>query len=276
MGRWGKGIYDSDQALDYHITITNLLDRELAYWMIPENVYPGGFWLMQVVSVIEVMLIFEYQHMGSSNAYIAAVARIKQWREVFFNVWDEDWRDDREFYPYGAPEYRRQQRPGVVALFDSLESLAWMWDEIETNLRTDAKVLPMPPEYSLPYFSLIRWASQDGRKGVRVDRFTQTLLTHLLKDILYYLSHEERENATIFSIEEVWVAVDTLGFLCEIYEQSPGVTEQMVRAWRETTDQINKESLDDYWVETNPLYGNVMRVFDRLEAVARKYPLSLW
>jgi hypothetical protein len=38
MGRWGNGMYESDSALDYFAKITDLFERELAYWFVPVRV----------------------------------------------------------------------------------------------------------------------------------------------------------------------------------------------------------------------------------------------
>jgi hypothetical protein len=276
MGRWGDGIYDSDQALDYESTITDHLVREIVYRMTPEQVSHSGSWLSSVLAVIELILLFEYHDKGSSVYLLRELNAIPRWHETFFNVWDGNWTDDRFVsFAYYFPEYRQQHRAGVIALFDSLESIAQLWTNLDKNIRTE--VMPMPPEYPLPYFSHILYKGQDGREFVHVDRFTGYLIEVHRKDIVYLHSPEYRSEALVFNAEEAWIAVDLLAFLCEIYELTPGVNQQTVRSWRETNIDIWKQFLEGDeipWDESDPLYLNVIRAFDRLEAVARKHPPS--
>jgi hypothetical protein len=271
-----KGLY---AETDYDATITDRLEREIAYWTAPEQVRNSGWWLAQVFAVIETMLLFEYHDIGSS-VYIQEVTAVQRWREILLSVWDGDWEGDQydNDSPYCVSEYRRQQRPGIIALFECLESIARMWEDIDKNHRTDMKVTPMPPEYPLPYFSIHRkiW---NNREWVKTAPFTQNLIEYLLKDTIYWFSLERRSAVIGLFRDALWVDVDVLGFLCETYEQPPHVTVQAIQTWRETAIQIQNEALRDNnfpdWDESDPLYQAVMRAFDRLENAAQKYP-SEW
>jgi hypothetical protein len=270
MGRWGKGIYDSDAALDYQSTITDRLERELLYWLSPEQVRHNSGWLASVLAVIEVMLMFE-QHEIGSGGYIEDESAVERWREVFLSVWDGDWQDDA--HAFGDPAYRQQHHPAIIQMLDRLESIARFWTKLSSGSREE--LTPLSPDYPLPYFSKRRWTNRDNKEFVKVDRFTSYLIEHMAKDIIYWLSPEKRGEMLAFNAEEVWVLADALGYLCNIYEQTPGVNEQTVRAWRDNTVQIWKGFLEGdklVWDETDELYQNVMRAFDRLEAVAQKYP----
>lgn len=275
MGRWGDDIYQSDAALDYQATITSRLERELLYWLSPEQLTNDSGWVASVLAVIEVMLLFEQHEVGSS-VYIRDEKAVQRWREVFLSVWNGGWQDTS--YSYGDPEYRKKHRLAIIEMFDHLESVARYW----TNLsKSSDQIVPNPfsQEYPIPYFSVRHWTNQDNKGIVKVERFMGELIEHLVKDIIYSLSPEKRAQVIAFNVEEVWVAVDILGFLSAIYERSPGVNGQVVRRWRDTTVQIWKqfeEGDQTDWDETDSLYQNVLRAFDRLEVVAQKYPPFAW
>jgi hypothetical protein len=76
MGRWGKGIYQSDSALDYFSTIADYIERELAYWFAPEHVSKSSGWLSQAIIPIELFLLIEY-HPFARIVFIV-LSRIKK------------------------------------------------------------------------------------------------------------------------------------------------------------------------------------------------------
>jgi hypothetical protein len=275
MGRWGDGIYESDSALDYFSTISDRFEREMAYFFCADQIAPDGSVLERIMAVIEAILMLEQADMGSS-VYLEDAEAVRHWRKLFLDVWDGDWTASRTYpNPCDDPAYRKKHRPAIAAIFDRLESIARYWESVDKNNERPA-LTPLHPDYPLPYFSIERWNSKDGSEHIRVERFTSDLLEALLKDIIYWLSPEKRNEVSAFHDEEVWVAVDMLGFLCEKYEQSPGVNDQSVRNWRQTSIDITKAFLDEEWDETDALYQNVMKAFDRLEAVAKKYPPVEW
>jgi hypothetical protein len=277
MGRWGSGILESDGALDYLSTITDLLEHEIFYICSEERVSATEWWLGRIVTVLEMILLIE-QYDNHSTVYLDSVKAIQRWRQAFFGVWDGDWREEDQYSQSAFVElpYRTEHRPAVSRFFERLEVVAGIWEE------SSPKTVEIPPlleAYPLPYFSIHRWINRDNKEIVNVERFTGDTLIHLQRDIIFWLSPEKRGEMAAVNAEEVWVAVDLLAFLCEKYEQSPGVNAQIVNRWRETTVEIWKQFLVDdkaEWDDTDPLYQNVMRAFDRLEAVAHKYPAYEW
>jgi len=138
---------------------------------------------------------------------------------------------------------------------------------------------PLPLEIPPPYFSVRRTTGQDNQEYRSCERFTTGLIGYLEREIIYWLSWEKRAEIINFAQDVVWVAVDVLGFLCEMYEHPPGVNEPVVRTWRETTAEIWKQFLegdDQPFDEADPLYLKVLAAFDRLAAMARKYPSMEW
>jgi hypothetical protein len=269
MGRpKGGGIYEGDTALDYVLTILYRFERELAYWFSPEKIANEGGWLALILPVIEATLLFDGHNMGSS--VINEPQAVLRWRESFLGVWDGDWRGENTYFLYNDPDYRKQHRPAIIAMFDRLQSIAVFWQAVGNDSR-ETELTPLHPDYPLPYFSIKRYTHPNNQEIITVERFTNDLLESLLKDIIYYLSPEKRAVDISSVGEEVWVAADVLAFFCNTYEQTPRVNEELIRTWRETTKQ-----LDDDWDETDGLYQEVMSVFNRLEAVARKYPPMEW
>jgi hypothetical protein len=265
----------SDHAYDYYWLFQNRLEREFAYWLAPEQVTETGMWLATVLNAVELMILFEQDIIDFSINFGEEKA-VKRWRDVFLSVWDAEWENDNRYGHndlYGKPEYRKQHRPIIVAMFNFLESVARYGANISKH-REELVLSPLLPDYPLPYFSITRWTNSANKEVISVGRITHDMIEQLVKDIIYGLSLEKREEGYTINTEDVWVAVDILGFLCETYEQSPEVNDQMVRTWRETAIEIWKQFLSDdiEWDETDPLNQNVMAAFDRLEAVARTYP----
>jgi hypothetical protein len=275
MGRFADGLYGSDSTLDYFAKFTNKFEHELDYWFSPQNVFYGSWWLVQVLSVLEMILLFEAQDMGRA-VYLEEKSQVlEKWRKIFFDVWDGDWKDSHLYdNPCNDAAYRQQHRCALVAMFDRLDSIVqYLVAASDNNPRPE--LAPLHPDYPLPYFSVTRLKYDDSKEVFRVERFISDLLEWLVKEIIYRLSAEKRAELE-FDVEEVWVAVDVFGFLCEKYKQSPGINERFIRIWRETTMDIGKQNVGDAWNESYLLYRDVMSVFDRMEAVARKYPPMEW
>jgi hypothetical protein len=276
MGR-GKndGLQDSDDALDYQATITDRFERELAFWISPEKVFNTGWWLARVLAVIEGILLLA-QRDERSSVFLEEPKAVKRWRDVFLNVWDDNQTRERQYSNiFDDPAYLQQHRPAIVVIFDRLENIAHEW--INPIGPVDLQLLPpLLPDYPLPYFSIYRRIIQGDKEVTGVERFTSDLLESLVKDIIYHLSPEKRSEALAFNVEAVWVAVDMLGFLCKAYEQSPGINEQTVRNWRTTTIEIDKQFTGESWDESDKLTLEIIAAFDRLEAMAKKYPPQEW
>jgi hypothetical protein len=182
MGRgFGDGIYDSDMALDYESTITDRLERDIAYWVTPEQIDRSSWWLAQVFCIIQTMLLFEEGNIGST-VYLQHEAAVRRWREVILSVWDGDWKGEKIDYPYGDPDYRKQHRPAIFAMFDRLDSIAHLWTTIGSS-STQIELTPLLLDYPLPYF-LVRGA-----------RLIYDLMELFRKDIIYRLSAETRNDA---------------------------------------------------------------------------------
>jgi hypothetical protein len=279
MGRWGVGIYESDTALDYFSEITALLEREIAYWFAPEHVNNSGWWLAQVFTVVELVCLLD--QVDSASTVFLAVENPSRWRETILGVWDGDWENMsqeffRPYHPCDTFEYRMQNRPSIVAMFEYLEATVHFWQILsKSDLKPVQSVLQLP--HPLPYFSIQRSTDQKNHETASVERFIHKLIGYLVREIIYWLSQEKRTEVLTFGSEEVWVSVDLLGFLCERYEQSPCVNVKKVRVWQETINEVEKSFLEGQgvWDETNPVYRNVLQAFERLERVAEKYPPPL-
>jgi hypothetical protein len=255
--------------------ITDRLEHELALWTSPEKVFNAVWWLARVLAVIEGILLFA-QRDERSSVFLEEPKAVKRWRDVFLNVWDDNQTYERQdSNSFDDPAYRQQHRPAIVAMFDRMESMATYWSAVGTS-HLQLALMPLHPDYPIPYFSIRRWINLDNKEIVSVERFTSELLESLVKDIIYYLSPEKRSEALAFNVEAVWVAVDMLGFLCTAYDQSPGINEQTVRDWRTTTIQIDKQFSGESWDESDKLTLEIMAAFDRLEVVAKKYPPYEW
>jgi hypothetical protein len=278
MSRSGDTIYESDAASDFLSTITVLLEREVAFLSSPEQILNHGWWLAQMLTVLELMLLFEQQDIGSSVFMHTQPQTVQRWRETFLSVWDSEWKADNAYpYIYEEPAYRKANRSVVISLFDRMKMIAHYWHS-EGYLDKLRELVWMPLDKPLPHFSINCQAHQQNRAEVGVERFTTNLIRHVEKEIIFWLSPEKRAEVVMFDAEDVWVSVDVLRFLCEAYEQTPGVNEHIVRIWRETTVHIGQQSRAEGgevgWDDS--LRHNVEQAFDGLEAVARKYPPIVW
>jgi hypothetical protein len=274
MGRWGNNIFESDAALDFFSTITDRLEREIAYWMSPEQVRDDSYWLAQVFAPLELMLMLD-EHETVISLRLDKEAAIRRRREVFLKVWDGAWNDADD--DIGHVNFRHLHRAEVVQLFDRLEAIVRHWVRLSSGNRDSWS--PQPLDFSLPHFSIHRSTNPFGNDFISVERFTTDLMGYLEREIIYWLSPEKRSEVLVFNTEEVWVAVDVLAFLAERYEQTPGITAETVRTWRDTTLLIWRQFLESdklTWDDNDPAVRSVVAAFDHLEAVALKYPPQDW
>ena len=98
MGRWGKCIYDGDSPLDYLMTITDRIEREIEYRVSPEQVADSGWWLSQVLTVVEIILLFEQRNIALGGVPIRSRQRVQCWCSAFRPVWDGEWKS-KDNYP---------------------------------------------------------------------------------------------------------------------------------------------------------------------------------
>lgn len=278
MGRWGDELYESDGTLDYfHISITKPIERELAFWLSPEQVTHDGRWLAQVLTVIELILLLKRNNNGG-DPFMENPKAVRRWREVFFSVWDGEWQtepDNYRYYAYDTPDYRKQHRAAVMERFDDLERITEYWaDDLEDINRPEFP--PLPQDYPLPFYSLNYWTNSNHETFARVEEFIGELIDELIREVDYLFFAKRRERVWTY-IEHVWVAVDLLSVFGEAYKQET-ITEEKVRIWREINIEAWKQRMGKLPSETEPkpLYNNVLGLFDRLEALAKKYPTHEW
>ncbi|MCA9887137.1 MAG: hypothetical protein KC546_02145 [Anaerolineae bacterium] len=270
MSRWSERLYDSDEALDFFTTITDRMERELSYWLSPENVQYHSRWLLEVVSIIEVLILCD-RHKRGNEDYVCPEKAVERWHSVFMSVWDGDWevdeKDEQHRLPYDERAYRDKYRSTVEKLFDYLRDKAgFLGDDL---LAQETQIPAIP----LPMFSKHKWQNEFGQKKIRTSVLVIDLIKHLEQVVIYYHSSEKWAFAISFGMEEAWAAVDMLGFVCAAYETSPGLYPQTVNAYREMAKQncnANNE-VHGYWDENEPFFRNVSKAYDMLEAVARRY-----
>ncbi|MCA0454805.1 MAG: hypothetical protein LCI00_12605 [Chloroflexi bacterium] len=279
MGRWGKGIYDGDSPLDYFMSITDRIEREIEYWVSPEQVANNGWWLSQVLTVMEIILLFEQHNIGLGGVPIRSNKLVQRWRSAFMPVWDTEWKV-ADNYPIALDDYayRQKHRPAIETMFKHLEDTGYEWENLGEKA-VSITITPLLAEYSLPYFSIRMETNQLGQESSNFDRFIGSLIEQLVKDIIYFLSSETRWEAFGFYRleEDLPVAIDILGLLCEAYQTDPVVKHKDIKLWRATTMEIIRQNANEYGgTEDSEQYANISAAFDRLEAVAQKYPPFDW
>lgn len=273
MGRWGDEIYDSDSACEAYGLITRQIERELAFWLSPEQVTEDMGWLSNVFTVVELILLLK-RSINGGDVFINNVQAVQRWREVFFSVWDGEWGNSDHSdgqNAYYALEYRKQHRAAVLQRFNDLEAIAQYWTD-PIDGRPDSP--PMPQNYPLPFYSFRYWTNHNNEELIIVERFIGDLIQYLENEIIVRLQLEGERRAWM-DLDYVCVAVDQLALLSESYQQ-PSVTEQKVREWRNRHTEIWKQELEELFDETEILYQTELRVFDKLEIAAKKYPPSRW
>lgn len=277
MSRSGDDNFDSDAAFDYFSTVALQIDYELNYRLLPEQVDESGWWLAQVLTAIEIILLFEEHDIGSSVFYFREPTVTKRWRDVFVKIWDGNWPPSK-YNPRLLDDYsyRQQHRSAIEAMFNRLDSIAQLWDSVSNNTPRP-ELSPLLPDYPLPYFSIRRGENQFGRVHFSIEPLTARIIEQMTKDIIYRLSSENRSEAIAFNSasEEIPAAAEVLSFLCEKYHQSPGIKDKYVKNWSETCLEIMREFDNDpniHWEMDDPRMKIIKATFDRLEAVATKYP----
>jgi hypothetical protein len=263
-----KSIYHlDDDAIDYFSIYTAMLEREMAYWMSPEQIVHEAGWLAQVLAVVELMLLF-HEHDERSSVFLEWKAPAERWREVFLQVWDNDWGHEPDLhnrkYPFSTPEQRQQERAMAVAMFDYLHTIGGFWAQVGTN-GSNRELPPMQFPHPLPYFSARSYT-----------RIIHELFGRLQREIIYWLSREKHSEIVGLRPVDVWVSIDVLGFLSERYERTPGVNATTVQAWREKTLDLWKEFHEGDAYDENDLLAAIMGVFDHLARMAEKYPPMEW
>jgi hypothetical protein len=274
-------IYSPDlDGIEYVALIRNRIERSLEACMSDFRTKPEderSQWLGRMLNAVELILLFE-RHEPHPGIFLVDLASVRSWREAFFTIWDGDWQEEQRFYfPYGDIVYRQQYRPAVVRLFDRLESLGEYWSDTGSASDYDA-LIPLLPDYSLPYFSLYRHLDRSDEPFVTPGVVTESLIDFLVRDIIYWLSPEKREDMSGVAVfvEGVWVAVDLLGLLSASYETSCGIKPVFIEAWRASIQSIWSESAAVLWGNDDDLLDEVMSVFDRLHEATRKYPHPWW
>jgi hypothetical protein len=187
------------------------------------------------------MLLYD-QHEQDNPIQIEHPTAVNRWSKIFLGVWDGDWGGTdpslKSTQGYAVPAYRQQHREAIVTMFDRLESIAYMWANIDQPTAKSAPLVPLIPEYPLPYFSN---PHGDNSTNAKRAHFLGRILEGLVMSIVYWLSSEMRPFALMSNVEEVWGAIDFLGFLCTAYNVSPIYRTQTVQSWQETTILIWKQ-----------------------------------
>jgi len=265
MGRWGDGALDSDGSLDFFFgEIIEPMLRELSYILTLERVEQSTGWLLDVLSSLELMVLFEEQDMGSSGYMEWNIDAVNRWQTVIMPVWDGDWEDDSKWNksPIRKQVYRVKHRQQVISYFDRLIEIGQFWHHLADDNLPDKQLTTFTPESPLPLFT---------------GRFILTLTDQLKKEIIYTLADE---NADIVRgiyryYDHIWVSVEVLGFKCETYRLSPQVTEEHTTAWERKANEI----WDDYY---KPLDADADWIpvsassFQRLKDIAKQYPPRRW
>lgn len=274
MGRWGKKIYDSDTALDFFDRFTRRLEAEMAYWTAPEQVFQTSMWLGKVLTIAELMLMFEQNEMGSAPYLIDQQPAIKRWQETIFNVWDAIWNDGDRSFPYCDHSYRLQHRSVLSQLFARLDYLAEPSDGTGNSEAQSPSL-----DVKLPFFSIAEHQIDSGGIYVHSDWLIEHLLEELMHTVVFIVS-EKIEPVTDWlsdGLETMWVAVDVIGFLCEAYARSPRISYDTAVNWQKIMEKMWEDGTVippgyDLAKLEGETYTNVTRSFDRLKSFAKQYP----
>ncbi len=210
MGRWGKGIYQSDSALDYFSTITDRIEREFAFQFSPEQAKPEAWWLMKVISLAEVTLLL-FKHCEINIFYDSTVESVQRWQQILIKNWDADLElDEHSKTPFDSVSYRTDKRPTVVLLFSQIESIAQRWADHNYEVDFEKLLTSASPD------SFSQLKDKNGNGFLHNIRFMGELIDQLVKDIIYWLSSEMRNHLLGFfgGYEDIVVAIDLLGCLC--------------------------------------------------------------
>jgi hypothetical protein len=230
-----------------------------------------------------ILLFAEVDVLDSNTHLMDQQTTVRRWKETFFGVWDAEWEDDdtyRSILPYSFAKYRIEHRQTAHILFDHLIELADFWCDDQPG----RDLQPFALEGTLPLMSLTRLKNRDGEERSLTGIFFKTFIHMLIRSIIFVLSEENREHEWGFDLhelEEVWIAVDIIGRLCEKYQISPGLRPATIHRWLDTTiglwlDHYSEgpDKITDIptLIEKEALYTNSVNVFVRLITVARQHP----
>jgi hypothetical protein len=265
MSRWADGIYGSDSSLDFSGSIMNAIIDDMVFWFSPEQVQQSPEWLSEVLTLVEVLLIFDTHDVGTTVSLSREEVNLKRWQDTFFQVWDANWNSEKEDEPpYRSSQYRIEHQWIAIEWFKRLCDVAdyWSSDNVGQGLVT------FITKAKLPYFSVTHFQYRFQKAYLRIGSSFFKVLDSLIRDIVFILSEENRDHIMPYEMDEVWVSIDVMGILCEQYEVSPSLREKTIDLWLEKVITIWNERLG----EDTGLYRDVLTAFDRLKAVARQYP----
>ncbi|MEO8612753.1 MAG: hypothetical protein ABI690_32970 [Chloroflexota bacterium] len=114
---------------------------------------------------------------------------------------------------------------------------------------------------------------RENEPNIYVEPFIRKLIETRVQEIIYGFAVK---RLLYLEEEEMIVAVDILGFLCMVYDQPPLIDVNLTQTWRSNTLKLWQDSMGEGWGEFDPLYQNIIEAFDRLEAIAKKYPPQEW
>jgi hypothetical protein len=238
---------------------------------------------MGAFTLLEMMVI-----LGGVDSTIHMInheTAIERWREVFFNVWDAEWNEVQGFdarFPYSTFAYRVEHRSLVNNLFDHLWELAEDWRDNKSDDMPARDPQPFMLKDRLPHFSSLLVTAPNGEEVFVTGRFLWTFFDMLTQKIVFVLSEENREKLMgfdLYELEEVWVAIDVMAYLCEKYRTAPSLRAETIHRWLNITIGIWMKSdrahkIDDVQMlaEKDSLYSNSLAVFVRLMTIAQRNP----
>lgn len=269
MGRWGKGIYESDSALDFFDKITFRFLREIAYWLSSEQIVHDTFWIRRIITVLELMLLFDKNKIGSTVYLHDQQEAIKRWDTLFFKVWDAEWDDEEDkLNSYAGYSFRKEHRHLVKQLFDRVGAITAYWTDEERKTELDL----FPSEIEIPHLSIMNSYLETGEKNkIGPDTLVWDIIHELLQTIIFALSEINDEfSIGFYELDEVWVSLDVIGILCESYQVSIFKQETIDMLENKMKTHLKKDAITP--TEDNILYTNVMNLFERLKNIAETYP----
>jgi hypothetical protein len=298
MGSWKEGLYKHKSTISFLEKNTDFLIKEAFYLFAPELVQSNTRWLKDVLTVIEMMLIFSDENHFGFPLYLRRLhTAVRRWQEVFFHVWDAEWDGNERIIsnaPYSKYAYRVEQRQTMNALFERLIELADLWRE--ENPRRDSQIIvptdlrqsehpqrdlqPFSLQEKLPIFSITHLKTEVNTDYFLVGLSFYTLIDMLIQWIVY---EAYREEDVLDEFEDTWLAVDVIGVLCEKYQVPAGLNKQTVQGWLDTITKVWIEAYDgsaevsdlQTLIEKDGDYRNVVKAFDRLMKNADQYPRSM-
>lgn len=274
MGRWHQLPFDSKYSLQFiSFAITDKLEREIAYWLSPENIYQQTSWLTKVLTVIELMLLFDSFDSSTGVFLWEKDEKVAQWETTIMAVWMADWdaSEKQSGFPYGALAYRRHHTSVIKEHLGYLKQIAENnADETRANFQKRIETTEFPD------FSIFPTQTRHGNTIHLIDRFVGDLIRELTREIVFLLSDENRFDVLNMAadIEEIWVAVDVLALLCETYKTTPNITHDTVSKWHKKAADIWRIHVDEGELhgEDPEVERTVSIIFDKLRDIARQSP----